>query len=282
MLQVSNISSLRSQLLGHNRIAFVPTMGNLHEGHLSLVKLAAEYGDPVVVSVFVNRLQFGPHEDYDKYPRTMQEDAEKLDNENVYIMFCPDEKELYPEPQDYKITPPDPLGNCLEGHFRPNFFEGVCTIVAKLFNCVQPRVAVFGQKDYQQLMVIRRMVKQLALPIEIIAAPTIRDQNGLALSSRNVYLSQTEKQEACFLYKLLKDIRNQVKSQRPDLKSLTQIEEHALNSLKHRGWVPDYLEVRRQNDLQQPTNHNLKNNEPLVILAAAKLGSTRLIDNLEI
>ena len=282
MLQVSNINTLRSQLLGHNRVAFVPTMGNLHDGHLSLVKLAGEYGDPVVVSIFVNRLQFGPNEDFNQYPRTLQEDAEKLDQENVYILFSPEEQELYPEPQTYKITPPNNLGNCLEGHFRPNFFEGVCTIVAKLFNCIQPRVAVFGQKDYQQLMIIRRMVKQLALPIEIIAAPTVRDSSGLALSSRNMYLSPEEKGEACFLYKLLKDIKNQVESNCLSVKLIQNIEQNAYLQLQHKGWKPDYIEVRRQFDLEKPTNADLENNERLVVLAAAKLGSTRLIDNLEI
>ena len=215
MRQISSITELRDQLRGQNRVAFVPTMGNLHEGHMSLMRIAATHGDPVVASVFVNRLQFGPNEDFDKYPRTMQEDAEKLEKEHVYVMFAPTERDLYPEPQDYRIKPPDDLGGTLEGEFRPGFFEGVCTVVTKLFNCVQPKVAVFGKKDYQQLMIIRRLVAQLAMPIEIIAAPTVRAEDGLALSSRNRYLSEEHRAEAPFLYQLLNELSNQVITGRP-------------------------------------------------------------------
>ena len=282
MRQISSISELRDQLRGQNRVAFVPTMGNLHEGHMSLMRIAAKHGDPVVASVFVNRLQFGPNEDFDKYPRTMQEDAEKLENEQVYVMFAPTERDLYPEPQDYRVKPPDDLGNTLEGEFRPGFFEGVCTVVTKLFNCVQPKVAVFGKKDYQQLMIIRRLVAQLAMPIEIIAAPTVRAEDGLALSSRNRYLNEQHRAEAPFLYQLLNDLSNQVKSGRPNLDQLIQLERQCANTLASRGWKPDYFEVRRQADLQRPTDENLSDQTPLVILAAAKLGQTRLIDNLEI
>lgn len=282
MLRVSSISALRDQLRGQNRTAFVPTMGNLHEGHLSLMRLAAQHGDPVVASVFVNRLQFGPNEDFDKYPRTMEDDASKLEKEHVYVMFNPTEADLYPEPQAYRISPPDDLGNTLEGEFRPGFFAGVCTVVTKLFNCVQPQVAVFGKKDYQQLMIIRRMVKQLAMPIEIIAAPTIRDHDGLALSSRNAYLTPDERLESPFLFKHLNDLSNEVQSSRLGLPQLVQLESKFLETLQERGWKPDYFEVRRQADLQRPTEENLLQGEPLVILAAAKLGQTRLIDNLEI
>lgn len=282
MRQISSITELRDQLRGQNRVAFVPTMGNLHEGHMSLMRIAATHGDPVVASVFVNRLQFGPNEDFDKYPRTMQEDAEKLEKEHVYVMFAPTERDLYPEPQDYRIKPPDDLGGTLEGEFRPGFFEGVCTVVTKLFNCVQPKVAVFGKKDYQQLMIIRRLVAQLAMPIEIIAAPTVRAEDGLALSSRNRYLSEEHRAEAPFLYQLLNDLSNQVKSGRPNLDQLVQLEQDCAKKLVSRGWNPDYFEVRRQADLQRPTNQNLSDQTPLVILAAAKLGQTRLIDNLEI
>ena len=257
-------------------------MGNLHEGHLSLMRIAAQHGDPVIASVFVNRLQFGPNEDFDKYPRTLAEDAEKLEKENVYVMFNPTEADLYPEPQAYRISPPDDLGNTLEGEFRPGFFAGVCTVVTKLFNCVQPKVAVFGKKDYQQLMIIRRMVKQLAMPIEIVAAPTIRADDGLALSSRNVYLSKDERLESAFLFKHLNDLSNEVQSSRPDYSALVQLEAKFLEALQKRGWKPDYFEVRRQSDLQRPSQENLLQGEPLVILAAAKLGKTRLIDNLEI
>ncbi|BET25238.1 pantothenate synthetase [Limnobacter thiooxidans] len=282
MRQISSITELRDQLRGQNRVAFVPTMGNLHEGHMSLMRIAATHGDPVVASVFVNRLQFGPNEDFDKYPRTMQEDAEKLEKEHVYVMFAPTERDLYPEPQDYRIKPPDDLGGTLEGEFRPGFFEGVCTVVTKLFNCVQPKVAVFGKKDYQQLMIIRRLVAQLAMPIEIIAAPTVRAEDGLALSSRNRYLSEEHRAEAPFLYQLLNELSNQVKTGRPNLDQLVQLEQDCAKKLVSRGWNPDYFEVRRQADLQRPTNQNLSDQTPLVILAAAKLGQTRLIDNLEI
>lgn len=282
MRQISSITELRDQLRGQNRVAFVPTMGNLHEGHMSLMRIAAKHGDPVVASVFVNRLQFGPNEDFDKYPRTMQDDAEKLEKEQVYVMFAPTERDLYPEPQDYRIKPPDDLGGTLEGEFRPGFFEGVCTVVTKLFNCVQPKVAVFGKKDYQQLMIIRRLVAQLAMPIEIIAAPTIRDPDGLAMSSRNRYLNEQDRAEAPFLYQLLNDLSNQVKSGHPNLDQLIQLEQKCVDTLASRGWKPDYFEVRRQADLQRPTDENLSDQTPLVILAAAKLGQTRLIDNLEI
>lgn len=282
MRQISSISELRDQLRGQNRVAFVPTMGNLHEGHMSLMRIAAKHGDPVVASVFVNRLQFGPNEDFDKYPRTMQEDAEKLEREQVYVMFAPTERDLYPEPQDYRVKPPDDLGGTLEGEFHPGFFEGVSTVVTKLFNCVQPKVAVFGKKDYQQLMIIRRLVAQLAMPIEIIAAPTVRAEDGLALSSRNRYLNEQDRAEAPFLYQLLNDLSNQVKSGRPNLDQLVQLERNCADMLASRGWKPDYFEVRRQSDLQRPTDENLSDQTPLVILAAAKLGQTRLIDNLEI
>jgi pantoate--beta-alanine ligase len=282
MRQISSITELRDQLRGQNRVAFVPTMGNLHEGHMSLMRIAAKHGDPVVASVFVNRLQFGPNEDFDKYPRTLQEDAEKLEKEQVYVMFAPTERDLYPEPQDYRVKPPDDLGGTLEGEFRPGFFEGVSTVVTKLFNCVQPKVAVFGKKDYQQLMIIRRLVKQLAMPIEIIAAPTVRAEDGLALSSRNRYLSAEDRAEAPFLYQLLNELSNQVKSLRPNGGQLLQLEQECAAQLSKRGWKPDYFEVRRQADLQRPTDENLSDQTPLVILAAAKLGNTRLIDNLEI
>ena len=278
----SRIADLRGALANRGRIVFVPTMGNLHAGHISLMEQARQHGDTVVASIFVNRLQFGPNEDFDKYPRTMQEDAEKLEKEQVYVMFAPTERDLYPEPQDYRVKPPDDLGGTLEGEFRPGFFEGVCTVVTKLFNCVQPKVAVFGKKDYQQLMIIRRLVAQLAMPIEIIAAPTVRAEDGLALSSRNRYLNEKDRAEAPFLYRLLNDLSNQVKSGRPNLDQLVQLEQDCAKKLVSRGWNPDYFEVRRQADLQRPTNQNLSDQTPLVILAAAKLGQTRLIDNLEI
>ena len=280
---ISDINELRSQMHGQNRVAFVPTMGNLHEGHLSLMRLAAVHGDPVVASIFVNRLQFGPNEDFDKYPRTMQSDVDKLEKEHVYVLFAPTEKELYPEPQEYRVQPPHDLGDILEGEFRPGFFQGVCTVVLKLFSCVQPKVAVFGKKDYQQLMIIRSMCRQLALPVEIIAAETVRDTDGLALSSRNQYLSADERAEAPRLYRVLHQVRERLLadvSKHAD--QLAQLEQDAVSELSAHGWKPDYIAVRRQHDLLEPSVEQVIAGEPLVILAAARLGTTRLIDNLEI
>ncbi len=208
---VHTISDLRAQLRGQLRTAFVPTMGNLHEGHLSLMRLAANHGDPVVASIFVNRLQFAPHEDFDKYPRTLEEDIAKLEKEGVYVLFAPDEREMYPVPQDYRISPPQDLGDILEGEFRPGFFAGVTTVVMKLFQCVQPQVSVFGKKDYQQLMIVRRMCEQFSIPTEIVPGETIREQDGLAMSSRNRYLSSEERQEAVWLSKTLQQVASRVR-----------------------------------------------------------------------
>lgn len=276
---ISDIEELRDQLSGQLRTAFVPTMGNLHEGHLSLMRLARKHGDPVVASIFVNRLQFGPNEDFEKYPRTMAADVAKLEKEGVYVLFAPTEKELYPEPQEYRVRPPDDLGNTLEGEFRPGFFEGVCTVVTKLFSCVGPRVAVFGKKDYQQLMIIRNMARQFALPTEIIAAETYRADDGLALSSRNMYLSESERAEAPELYKGLNFVAEEV---RKGNLAVAELEQAAMQLLDGRGWKSDYIAVRKRANLQAPSAAELAAGEPLVVLAAAKLGQTRLIDNLEI
>ncbi|MDQ9170311.1 pantoate--beta-alanine ligase [Oxalobacteraceae bacterium R-40] len=277
---ISSIEELRDQLRGQLRTAFVPTMGNLHEGHLSLMRLAHRHGDPVVASIFVNRLQFGPNEDFDKYPRSFEADVEKLEKEGVYVLFAPTERDLYPEPQEYRIRPPDDLGNILEGEFRPGFFSGVTTVVMKLFSCVQPRVAVFGKKDYQQLMIVRNMARQFALPTDIIAAETYRAEDGLALSSRNSYLSVQERLEAPMLFKTLNGVAEAVRNDRRiDIHTL---EQQAMSQLSARGWKPDYVSIRKRIDLQPPSSDDLARNEPLVVLAAAKLGITRLIDNLEI
>jgi len=276
---ISSIDELRDQLRGQLRTAFVPTMGNLHEGHLSLMRLARRHGDPVVASIFVNRLQFGPNEDFDKYPRTFQEDVAKLEKEGVYVLFAPTEKDLYPEPQEYRVRPPEGLGNTLEGEFRPGFFEGVCTVVTKLFSCVQPRVAVFGKKDYQQLMIVRNMARQFALPTEIIGAETFRAEDGLALSSRNGYLSSDERAEAPVLYRHLNAVADTI---RRGERNINAVEARAMAALAERGWKPDYVSVRKRIDLQAPHAADLERGEPLVVLAAAKLGATRLIDNLEI
>ncbi|CCD40126.1 Pantoate--beta-alanine ligase [Candidatus Paraburkholderia kirkii UZHbot1] len=277
MKVISSIHELRDQLRGQNRTAFVPTMGNLHEGHLSLMRLARQHGDPVVASIFVNRLQFGPNEDFDKYPRTLQDDIEKLQKENVYVLFAPTENDMYPEPQEYRVHPPHNLGDILEGEFRPGFFTGICTVVIKLMSCVQPRVAVFGKKDYQQLMIVRAMCHQFALPTEIVAAETVRDQDGLALSSRNRFLSADERAEAPKLAEQLKRVREAVLSGNRDIAAL---ERDAMNTLAERGWKPDYINVRKRSNLLPPGEADA--DAPLVVLAAAKLGTMRLIDNLEI
>ena len=276
---ISSIDELRDQLRGQLRTAFVPTMGNLHDGHLSLMRLARKHGDPVVASIFVNRLQFGPNEDFDKYPRTFAADVEKLEKEGVYVLFAPTEKDLYPEPQEFRVQPPSDLGNILEGEFRPGFFTGVTTVVLKLFSCVQPGVAVFGKKDYQQLMIIRNMARQFALPTQIIAAETYRAKDGLALSSRNSYLTEPERAEAPALFRELNAIADEIRSGNLDISLL---QNNAMQRLRDRGWNPDYVAIRKRVDLQPPTAGDLAQNEPLVTLAAAKLGATRLIDNLEI
>ena len=276
---ISSIEELRDHLRGQLRTAFVATMGNLHEGHLSLMRLARTHGDPVVASIFVNRLQFGPNEDFDKYPRTFQADVEKLEKEGVYVLFAPTEKDMYPEPQEYRVQPPNDLGNILEGEFRPGFFTGVSTVVMKLFCCVQPRVAVFGKKDYQQLMIVRNMARQFALPTEIVGAETYRAEDGLALSSRNGYLSAEERAEAPLLYQVLNDVANEV---RGGQHKVAQVEQLAMDRLAGRGWKPDYVAVRKRIDLQPPSAADMEQGAPLVVLSAAKLGATRLIDNLEI
>lgn len=280
MKVISSIQALRDQLRGQNRVAFVPTMGNLHEGHLSLMRLARQHGDPVVASIFVNRLQFGPNEDFDKYPRTLQDDIEKLQSEGVYVLFAPTESDMYPVPQEYRVDPPHDLGDILEGEFRPGFFKGVCTVVMKLFCCVQPRVAVFGKKDYQQLMIVRRMAQQFALPVDIIPAETVRAEDGLALSSRNRYLGEADRKEAPVLYKTLHEVRDTVLGD--GNVDLLAVEADALARLQARGWNPDYVSIRKRSNLQAPTREEFAAGEPLVVLSAAKLGNTRLIDNLEI
>jgi pantoate--beta-alanine ligase len=280
MKVVHTIEDLRDQLRGQNRIAFVPTMGNLHAAHLSLMAMAHQHGDPVVASIFVNRLQFGPNEDFDKYPRTLQDDIDKLQKHNhVYVLFAPNEQEMYPEPQNYRVQPPHDLGDILEGEFRPGFFVGVSTVVLKLFSCVQPRVAVFGKKDYQQLMIVRNMCRQFALPTEILPHETVRDPDGLALSSRNRFLGEAERKEAPRLYATLNAVRDRLRGGETDI---ARIEQDAQRALSANGWKVDYVSVRRRRDLRASTAAEVAAGEPLVVLAAAQLGATRLIDNLEI
>ena len=270
----SSIADLRAALEGGGRIAFVPTMGNLHAGHISLMEQARAHGDTVVASIFVNRLQFGPNEDFDKYPRTFPADCDKLACAGVDVLFTPSEADLYPETQEFVVEPPA-IQHQLDGEFRPGHFRGVATVVLKLFNCVQPDAAVFGKKDYQQLMVIRNMTRQFALPIAIIGGETIRADDGLALSSRNAYLSAAERAEAPRLFRELKRIRDAL---RQGEREMTKLENAAKAALTAAGWKTDYVAVRQQADLSPPQGIGV----PLVALAASRLGSTRLIDNIEI
>jgi len=275
------IPELRQLLAASQKPAFVPTMGNLHDGHLTLVRQAKPLGDTMVASIFVNRLQFLPHEDFDSYPRTFEADCAKLEAAGCDVVFAPRESDLYPVPQTFKVQPDPALADILEGQFRPGFFTGVCTVVMKLFSAVfagRPAgVAVFGQKDYQQLMVIRQMVQQFALPIEVVGGATRRADDQLALSSRNGYLSEAERAEAVQLSLALRALARDAAAAADGLATqLPALEARAMDALRARGWQPDYLTVRRRADLQPP-----QAGDALVALGAARLGTTRLIDNLE-
>ncbi len=292
MRVVERIAELRDALAGSARTAFVPTMGNLHEGHLALVRIAKAQGEPVVASIFVNRLQFGPSEDFGRYPRTFARDCDALRAAGCDLVFAPDESELYPVPQTFRVSTPPGLGDILEGAFRPGFFEGVATVVLKLFGCVQPAVAVFGRKDYQQLLVVRNMVDQFDLPVRIVGAGTSRESDGLALSSRNGYLDARERAEAPQLHRALCALVDRTREAAVALvsapandeaaqRALEAVEREALDRLRARGWAPDYLVVRRRHDLGLPTRDDLARADALVALGAARLGRTRLIDNVE-
>ena len=270
----TKISSLKSVLSASGRVAFVPTMGNLHDGHLSLMRTARAHGDVVVSSIFVNRLQFGPNEDFDRYPRTFQEDCAKLESANVDHLFAPTETELYPQPQNFFIQPSPKYDAILEGACRPGHFTGVATVVAKLFNIVRPGAALFGKKDYQQLMILRNMVQELNMPIRVLGCGTIREPDGLALSSRNAYLDENQRAEAPRLYTVLREI---VQSIGAGETCFEDMENKAKDLLRAHGWQPDYIAVRRQEDLQLPSP-----TDALVVLGAARLGNTRLIDNIEV
>jgi pantoate--beta-alanine ligase len=271
---VTSVTALRERLQREPNNVFVPTMGNLHEGHIDLIRIGKPKAACTVVSIFVNRLQFGPKEDFERYPRTFQSDCDKLRGAGVGVVFAPDEKEIYPEPQTYVVEPSD-LQHILDGAFRPGHFRGVATVVLKLFNMVMPHAAIFGKKDYQQYLVLRDMVRQLALPVEIIPAETVRAADGLALSSRNVYLLAAERAEAPRLYRLLKNAQERIaKGER----NFQRIELETMALLSQHGWVPQYISVRRRADLQPPAPEDRE----LVVLAAAYLGRTRLIDNIEL
>jgi pantoate--beta-alanine ligase len=275
---LDSIATARAYRAAQKDVVFVPTMGNLHEGHIALMRQARQIADGrggrVVASIFVNRLQFGPHEDFDRYPRTFAADCDKLAGAGVDAVFAPTESDLYPEPQTYVVQPPE-IQHLLEGEFRPGHFTGVATVVLKLFNIVQPQVAVFGRKDYQQLMVLSSMTRQLALPIEIVGGETVRAPDGLALSSRNGYLNEEQRAEAPRLHATLSGLREAIRQGRRDFAALEQESRAALDG---RGWKTDYVAVRRQADLMPPSARE----DRLVIVAAARLGATRLIDNIEV
>ena len=271
---ISTIAELRARLADERTIAFVPTMGNLHEGHLDLVRIAREQGQCVVVSIFVNPLQFSPSEDFSRYPRTLEQDCKLLEQSGVDVVFAPSERELYPEPQQVTVELPS-IANELCGATRPGHFRGVATVVLKLLNMVQPQVAVFGKKDYQQLYIVRQMAAQLNLPTEIVGGETVRAKDGLALSSRNQYLSAVERTEAAFLYRTLDGVRQELLGGATDF---AKLEHGAAQALAARGWKVEYIAVRSQASLAPP----VENEGNLVILAAARLGATRLIDNVEV
>jgi pantoate--beta-alanine ligase len=280
---IASISELRKTLKNQEKIAFVPTMGNLHDGHIKLVEIARQHGQCVVVSIFVNPLQFGPQEDLASYPRTLEADCRKLQTAGANIVFTPSVEEMYPDSvttpdgfnsgQTMKVTSP-PIANQLCGASRPGHFDGVATVVAKLFNIVQPDIAVFGKKDFQQLFIIRELVKQFNLPINIIAGETVREASGLAMSSRNGYLSETQKSQAAQLHKMLESIVLRVRNGTAELAIL---EDAAALALKNLGWEVDYVSIRSQATLMPASDQDLQ----LVVLAAAKLGATRLIDNID-
>ena len=272
---IHTIKELRDWRRDAGSVAFVPTMGNLHEGHLALVREAAKRADQVVVSIFVNRLQFGQGEDFDRYPRTLEQDAAKLAGEGVAVLFAPSEQELYPNvAQQYNVEPPN-LQNELCGAFRPGHFRGVATVVAKLFNIVEPDYACFGKKDYQQLAILQGMAADLNFRVEIVPVDIGRAADGLALSSRNQYLSEAERKQAPQLYRELQAIARAVENGN---RNYAALEQQAAANLKQAGWQVDYVEIRHAGNLQVA---HVGDGE-LVVLAAARLGNTRLIDNVEI
>lgn len=265
----------RTATVAGERVGFVPTMGALHEGHLSLMRAARKECDRVVASIFVNPLQFAPHEDFGKYPRTFERDLELMGQEGVDAVFYPNEKEMYPEGRESvtRVMPPVELADCLEGHFRPGFFVGVATVVAKLFNIVLPEAAFFGEKDYQQLLVVKRLVRDLNLPIQVTPVPTVREKDGLALSSRNVYLSDAERKMAPLLHRTLNFVKEQAQSGELSLEAALEKGRKDLQALETIDL--QYLEARHGDTFQPATQFEL----PTVILLAAKLKNVRLIDN---
>ena len=271
---IHSVAELRRRLANERSVAFVPTMGNLHAGHIALVELAKKHGRSIVASIFVNRLQFEPGGDFDRYPRTLDNDCRMLQQAGCHVAFAPDEREMYPAPQEMVVTPPA-VAATLEGAHRPGHFQGVATVVAKLFNIVAPQAAIFGKKDYQQLQVIRALVQQLNFGIEIVGMETVREPDGLAMSSRNGYLSREERAEAVRLARNLTRVKEAVQGGERDF---PRLEQAAMADLARAGWQPDYVAVRRRDGLATP----VAGDGELVVLGAARLGKTRLIDNLEL
>jgi pantoate--beta-alanine ligase len=271
---IHTVAELRQRLGAERAIALVPTMGNLHAGHLSLVEIAAKRGRCIVATIFVNRLQFAPDGDFERYPRTLDRDCDMLEDSGCHVTFAPDEKEMYPHPQEIRVTPPK-VAQTLEGEFRRGHFEGVTTVVSKLFNIVAPQVAIFGKKDYQQLLVLRELEKQLNFGIDIVAAETVRESDGLAMSSRNGYLSAQDRAKAPQLQRELRAICERVAA---GSHRHHRLDDMAAANLSMGGWKVDYIAIRRRADLAEPH----PNDRELVVLGAAWLGKTRLIDNLEI
>ncbi len=270
---INDIPSLRARLKREPYVVFVPTMGNLHEGHMSLIRIAERKAGCLVASIFVNRLQFELTEDFDQYPRTLVHDCRLLENYSVDVLFVPDEKSICPVRQEFLLELP-PVANTLEGESRPGFFRGVVTLVLKLFNLVQPQVAIFGKKDYQQLQIMREMVRQLNLSIEIVEGEIARAPDGLALSSRNRYLSDEERAEAANLYQVLSKIKQEIEIGN---RNFQELQENARAILVSHGWKVDYVVIRQRNTLV-PVQVD---DRDLIVLGAAQLGRTRLIDNLE-
>lgn len=277
-----NIAQLRAQVSGwrdnKETIAFVPTMGNLHDGHLSLIKIAQQKASRVVVSIYVNPLQFSPDEDFDSYPRTQTADLDKLKALNVDLIFTPDNEVIYPKNEEQEILSESPLlFDIIEGEFRPGFFKGVSTVVLKLFNIVTPDVVVFGEKDFQQLLVIKKMVEIHNLPIQIIGGETIREPDGLAMSSRNNYLNELERNDCRMLFQVLQNLKSQVVQG----VSVKQAEQVAKETLVNNGFVVDYVTLRETSALDEVSDTNIAQYNELIVLAAARIGNTRLIDNLK-
>lgn len=275
MQLLRTLAELRAALNGQTDTAFVPTMGNLHAGHLSLIALAQQHGQPVVASVFVNPLQFGAGEDFTRYPRTLDADCEKLAAAGCDLVFAPDMAELYPAPQTFRVQPPPEFANDLCGEFRPGHFDGVATVVLKLFNLIKPRTAVFGRKDYQQVLLIRRLVQQFNLPINVLSGDIVREPDGLAMSSRNGFLSASERIQAVALYRQLQTVSTAIGEGEREYDTLIL---RAKKQLKMAGWRVDYIAIRDATTLRaaQPDTRCL------VVLGAAWLGNTRLIDNVEL